>query len=81
MVNATPQDGKKPPVNTPPVTGGETKRLTLPSGATLSLTLSVTFMSLPKAERDAVSELMDKIEEYESPTAAASAASGKGVSE
>jgi hypothetical protein len=43
-------------------TGGDTAIFTLPSGATISVSVSQSLMSLPKRDRDIVGTLLDKIE-------------------
>lgn len=57
-------------------TSGETKSITLSGGSKLTLSLNVTFMQLPKIDRDFVSILIDKLEGHENP---AKPETGEGV--
>jgi hypothetical protein len=54
--------GSHPPVSIERNTGGDTAVFTLPSGATISVSVSQSLMSLPKRDRDIVGTLLDKIE-------------------
>lgn len=64
----------KPPVPTSPTTPlvGESRTVTLASGGTLTLSASVGFMKLAKADRDFVFGLIDQLDQYEAdnPSAA-----------
>ena len=62
-------DGETPPPPPPPPPSGESKTIALRGGGTLTLSASVKFFDLPKAERDFVFKLIDELAEYEEETA------------
>jgi hypothetical protein len=65
MSQAVTPNGHAPIQAAAPPTGGETRTVTLAGGGTLTLTASVGFMKLPKAERDFVFSLVDQLDAYE----------------
>ena len=56
-----------PPADTPPLppSNGEQRTVTLTSGGTLTISASVGFMKLNKADRDFVFRLIDQLDAYE----------------
>lgn len=76
VVNASPEvppvDPPAPPAGPrreddtpPPPPAGEAKTITLRGGGTLTLSASVKFFELPRADRDFVFKLIDELAEYE----------------
>lgn len=63
------QENSPPPLvdppSSPPAGSGEERIVKLASGGTLTLTASVGFMKLPKADREFVFGLVDQLDEYE----------------